>query len=46
MSSIGQIIDYFRDELKKKLVRPTCQKALTLWDQNYWLKSNNIHAHF
>ena len=44
--SLGQIIDYFRDELKNKLKRPTCSKVLTLWDQNYWLKSNNIHAHF
>ena len=44
--SLGQIIDYFRDELKKKLVRPNCHKVLTLWDQNYWLKSNNIHGHF
>ena len=44
--SLGQIIDYFRDELRKKLIRPTCQKTLTLWDQVYWLKSNNIHAHF
>ena len=44
--SIGQIIDYFRDELRKKLQRPTCQKLLTLWDQVYWLKSNNIHTHF
>ena len=44
--SLGQIIDYFRDELRKKLQRPTCQKTLTLWDQVYWLKSNNIHAHF
>ena len=44
--SLGQIIDYFRDELRKKLIRPNCQKVLTLWDQCYWLKSNNIHAHF
>ena len=44
--SLGQIIDYFRDELRKKLQRPTCQKTLTLWDQVYWIKSNNIHTHF
>ena len=44
--SLGQIIDYFRNELKNKIPRPNCQKQLTLWDQNYWLKSNNIHAHF
>ena len=44
--SLGQIIDYFRDELRKKLQRPNCQKTLTLWDQVYWLKSNNLHAHF
>ena len=44
--SLGQIIDYFRDELRKKLKRPNCQKILTLWDQVYQLKSNNIHAHF
>ena len=44
--SLGQIIDYFRNELKNKLKRPNCHKMLTLWDQNYWLKSNNIHAHF
>ena len=44
--SLGQIIDYFRDELRNKLKRPNCQKTLTLWDQIYWLKSNNIHAHF
>ena len=44
--SLGQIIDYFRDELRKKLSRPTCQRNLTLWDQVYWLKANHIHAHF
>ena len=44
--SLGQIIDYFRNELRNKLTRPNCQKELTLWDHNYWLKSNNIHVHF
>ena len=44
--SLGQIIDYFRDELRKKLQRPACQRTLTLWDQVYWLKSMNIHANF
>ena len=43
--SLGQIIDYFRNELRNKLVRPTCQKQLTLWDHNCWIKSNHIHAH-
>ena len=44
--SLGQIIDYFRDELRKKLERPNCQRTLTLWDQVNWLKSNNAHPHF
>ena len=44
--SLGQIIDYFRDELRKKLQRAACQKTLTLWDQVYWSKSNNIRTHF
>ena len=44
--SLGQIIDYFRNELRNKLLRPTCAKQLTLWDHNCWIKSNNIHAHF
>ena len=44
--SLGQIIDYFRNELKNKIQRPNCQKQLTLWDQNCWIKSNHIHAHF
>ena len=43
--SLGQIIDYFRDELRNKLQRPTCQKTLTLWDHVYWLKLYNIHSH-
>ena len=43
--SLGQIIDYFRNELRNKLTRPNCQKELTLWDHNYWLKSNNIYVH-
>ena len=43
--SLGQIIDYFRNELRNKLKRPNCQRKLCLWDQNYWLKSN-IHTHF
>ena len=44
--SLGQIIDYFRNELRNKLVRPICQKELTLWDQNCWMKSHHIHAHY
>ena len=44
--SLGQIIDYFRNELRNKLLRPTCQKQLTLWDHVCWIKSNHIHAHF
>ena len=44
--SLGQIIDYFRNELRIKLLRPSCQKQLTLWDHNCWIKSNNIHTHF
>ena len=44
--SLGQIIDYFRNELRNKLVRPTCQKQLMLWDHNCWIKLNHIHAHF
>ena len=43
--SLGQIIDYFRNELRNKLLRPTCQKVLTLWDHNYWIKENNIHIY-
>ena len=43
--SLGQIIDYFRNELRNKLLRPTCQKVLTLWDHNYWIKANNIHIY-
>ena len=44
--SLQQIIDYFRDELRKKLRRPTCQRLLTLWDHVYWLKSNQTQIHF
>ena len=44
--SIGQIIDYFRNELRNKLLRPACQKHLTLWDHDCWIKSNHVHAHF
>ena len=43
--SLGQIIDYFRNELRNKLKRPNCQRRLNLWDQNYWFKGNT-HAHF
>ena len=43
--SLGQIIDYFRNELRNKLTRPNCQKELTLWDHNCWFKSNNLHVH-
>ena len=43
--SLGQIIDYFRNELRKKLVRPICQKQLTLWDHSCWIKSNNINIY-
>ena len=45
MSSLGQIIDYFRNELRSKLVRPICQKQLTLWDHSCWIKSNNINIY-
>ena len=44
--SLGQIIDYFRNVLRNKLLRPTCQKQLTLWDHSCWIKSNNIQLHF
>ena len=44
--SLGQIIDYFRNILRNKLLRPNCQKYLTLWDHNCWIKANNMHAHF
>ena len=43
--SLGQIIDYFRNELRNKLVRPVCQKQLTLWDHSCWIKSNNINIY-
>ena len=43
--SLGQIIDYFRNELRNKLIRPICQKNLTLWDHNCWIKSNNINIY-
>ena len=39
--SLGEIIDYFRNELRNKLKRPNCQRRLSLWDQDYWLKSNS-----
>ena len=42
--SLGQIIDYFRNELRNKLLRPNCGKQLTLWDHNYWVKVDN-HFH-
>ena len=44
--SLGQIIDYFRNELRNKLLRPTCQKTLTLWDHNCWIKANHYYTHF
>ena len=43
--SLGQIIDYFRNELRNKLLRPSCQKNLTLWDHNCWIKSNHVGLH-
>ena len=43
--SLGQIIDYFRNELRMKLLRPQCQKILTLWDHPCWVKANNIHLY-
>ena len=43
--SLGQIIDYFREELRNKLLRPSCQKVLTLWDHHHWIKANNIHIY-
>ena len=46
MVSQAQIIEYFRNELRNKLVRPICQKELTLWDQSCWLKMHNIHTHY
>ena len=45
MSNLGEIIDYFRNELRKKLIRPICQKQLTLWDHSCWIKSNNINIY-
>ena len=44
--SLGEIIDYFRNELRNKLKRPNCCRELTLWDQECWIKSNCIHTHF
>ena len=38
--SLGEIIDYFRNELRNKLLRPNCQKLLTLWDHTCWVKSS------
>ena len=43
--SLGQIIDYFREELRKKLLRPNCQKVLTLWDHSCWIRANHIHVY-
>ena len=43
--SVGQIIDYFRNQLRNKLLRPSCQKYLTLWDHECWIKSNDAHPH-
>ena len=44
--SLGQIIDYFRNELRTKLLRPHCAKNLTLWDHDCWIKSNDIYQHY
>ena len=44
--SLGQIIDYFRNELRTKLLRPYCAKTLTLWDHYCWIKSNDIYQHY
>ena len=44
--SLGQIIDYFRNELRTKLLRPYCAKNLTLWDHDCWIKSNDIYQHY
>ena len=41
--SLGQIIDYFRNELRNKLLRPSCQKNLTLWDHSCWIKSSGSY---
>ena len=43
--SLGEIIDYFRNELRNKLERPNCQRVLGLWDRDYWIKPD-IKAHF
>ena len=43
--SLGEIIDYFRNELRNKLLRPNCQKVLTLWDHHCCIKANNIHIY-
>ena len=42
--SHGQIIDYFRNELRNKLLRPSCQKNLTLWDHSCWIKSSGNYT--
>ena len=43
--SLGEIIDYFRNELRNKLIRPQCEEILTLWDHHYWIKANHIHVY-
>ena len=43
--SLGEIIDYFRNELRNKLQRPNCHRVLGLWDRDCWIKPN-IKAHF
>ena len=43
--SLGEIIDYFRNELRNKLKRPNCGRKLQLWDQECFFKSN-ICGHF
>ena len=43
--SVGQIIDYFRNELKEKLKRPACRKRLMLWDEEHFSKKN-LSCHY
>ena len=43
--SLGEIIDYFRNELRNKLKRPNCGRTLLLWDQEHFHKSN-LSVHF
>ena len=42
--SLGEIIDYFRNELRNKLKRPNCGRKLLLWDQEHFYKLNlSVH---